>query len=83
MVGGTIEPAEMLTGVRLVDKMAKGRVASIRLEVWFKNFEDTAKVGTLKENITKCMTLGPDGRHSQERPWGKTEMMCHAPQTKK
>lgn len=38
VVGATIEPAEMVTGVRLVDKLhASGRGGGgfIRIEVWF------------------------------------------------
>merc|ERR1712007_229650 len=35
MIGGTIEPAEMITGVRLVDKLN---------QVWFTNFEDAERV---------------------------------------
>ena len=42
MIGATIEPANMITGVRLVDKLSGPRAANvIRLEVWFSNYDDT------------------------------------------
>merc|ERR550532_1520695 len=40
MIGGTIEPAEMITGIRLVDKLNQAKSA-IRIEVWFSNYQDT------------------------------------------
>merc|ERR1719433_2530614 len=63
MIGGTIEPAKMITGVRLVDKTQQ-RQASIRIEVWFSNFDDTDKVDQLQRNLEKCMTTRLDGTHS-------------------
>merc|ERR1719373_1022415 len=62
MVGATIEPANMITGVRLVDKLSGPRAANvIRLEVWFTNFEDNAAVQTLRKNVEKCMGTRLDG----------------------
>merc|ERR1712066_1064095 len=62
MIGATIEPANMITGVRLVDKLSGPRAANvIRLEVWFTNFEDTAAVQTLRRNVEKCMATRLDG----------------------
>uniref|UniRef100_A0A7S1RS49 Eukaryotic translation initiation factor 4E n=1 Tax=Alexandrium catenella TaxID=2925 RepID=A0A7S1RS49_ALECA len=62
MVGATIEPASMITGVRLVDKLSGPRAANvIRLEVWFSNFEDTQAVQTLRRNVEKCMATRLDG----------------------
>ncbi|CAK0840225.1 unnamed protein product [Prorocentrum cordatum] len=46
MIGATIEPANMITGIRLVDKLSGPRAANvIRLEVWFSNYDDTQAVG--------------------------------------
>mmetsp|Transcript_23724 Transcript_23724/g.37768 ORF Transcript_23724/g.37768 Transcript_23724/m.37768 type:complete len:227 (-) Transcript_23724:146-826(-) len=66
MIGATIEPANMITGVRLVDKLSGPRAANvIRLEIWFSNFDDTAAVQTLKRNIEKCMATRLDGSIGQ------------------
>merc|ERR1719261_1704323 len=62
MIGATIEPANMITGVRLVDKLSGPRAANvIRLEVWFTNFEDTNAVQTLRKSVEKCMATRLDG----------------------
>jgi len=62
MIGATIEPANMITGVRLVDKLSGPRAANvIRLEVWFTNFDDTNAVQTLRKNVEKCMATRLDG----------------------
>jgi len=62
MIGATIEPANMITGIRLVDKLSGPRAANvIRLEVWFTNFDDTAAVGALRKNVEKCMATRLDG----------------------
>jgi len=62
MIGATIEPANMITGIRLVDKLSGPRAANvIRLEVWFTNMEDNAQVQLLKKNIEKCMATHLDG----------------------
>jgi len=82
MIGGTIEPAEMVTGVRLVDKLNQNRSASIRIEVWFSNFDDSEKVDLLQKNLERCMTTRLDGTHSSTSGLGKTDRKSHAP-TKK
>merc|ERR1712203_624532 len=52
MIGATIEPANMITGVRLVDKLSGSRAMNvIRLEVWYTNHDDTAQVSALKKSI--------------------------------
>mmetsp|Transcript_115377 Transcript_115377/g.326924 ORF Transcript_115377/g.326924 Transcript_115377/m.326924 type:complete len:231 (+) Transcript_115377:74-766(+) len=62
MIGATIEPANMITGVRLVDKLSGPRAANvIRLEVWFTNFDDNGAVQNLKKNVEKCMATRLDG----------------------
>jgi len=62
MIGATIEPANMITGIRLVDKLSGPRAANvIRLEVWFSSMEDNAQVQTLKKNVEKCMATRLDG----------------------
>jgi len=62
MIGATIEPANMITGVRLVDKLSGPRAANvIRLEVWFTNYDDTQSVNLLRRNVEKCMATRLDG----------------------
>mmetsp|Transcript_117369 Transcript_117369/g.252363 ORF Transcript_117369/g.252363 Transcript_117369/m.252363 type:complete len:228 (-) Transcript_117369:314-997(-) len=62
MIGATIEPANMITGLRLVDKLSGPRAANvIRLEVWFTNFDDSNAVQTLRRNVEKCMATRLDG----------------------
>mmetsp|Transcript_12203 Transcript_12203/g.28452 ORF Transcript_12203/g.28452 Transcript_12203/m.28452 type:complete len:231 (+) Transcript_12203:98-790(+) len=66
MIGATIEPAGMVTGVRLVDKLSGPRAANvIRIEVWFSNYDDTQAVNTLRKNIEKCMATHLDGSQGQ------------------
>lgn len=77
MIGGTVEPADMITGVRLVDKLGVGRAPSVRIEVWFANFEDTERVDLLQKNLEKCMALRLDGSQSAASGWGKTERKSH------
>lgn len=77
MIGGTIEPADMVTGVRLVDKLTQNRSASVRIEVWFSNFEDTDKVDMLQRNLEKCMATKLDGTLSTANSWGKTDRKSH------
>ena len=43
LVGGTVEPAEMITGIRLLDKSGAGRNSCVRIEVWFRDFHLTDK----------------------------------------
>uniref|UniRef100_A0A7S1SFV6 Eukaryotic translation initiation factor 4E n=1 Tax=Alexandrium catenella TaxID=2925 RepID=A0A7S1SFV6_ALECA len=78
MIGGTIEPAEMITGIRLVDKLAQARSASIRIEVWFSNFDDSDKVDLLQRNLEKCMTTRLDGTQSSPTAWGRTDRKPHS-----
>jgi len=62
MIGATIEPANMITGIRLVDKLSGPRAANvIRVEVWFSSMADNAQVQLLKKNVEKCMASRLDG----------------------
>merc|ERR1712066_774643 len=79
MIGSTIEPADIITGVRLVDKVAQ-RAALIRIEVWFANFSDTEKVDQLQASLEKCMTTRLDGSQSSVSVLGKIDRNSHAPQ---
>jgi len=77
IVGSTIEPAHMITGIRLVDKLNAQRAPSIRIEVWFSDYDDTANVTLLQRNIEKCMCTKLDGTVLPP-VWGKSvEKKCH------
>jgi len=78
MIGGTIEPADMITGVRLVDKLTQNaRSAAIRIEVWFSNIEEKEKVAELQKSLEKCMGTKLDGTVNAENKWGKTDVKSH------
>ena len=62
MIGSTIEPSNMITGLRLVDKLSGPRGANgIRIEVWFTDFDNHTAVQTLRKNVEKCMSTRLDG----------------------
>lgn len=77
MVGGTIEPSEILNGVRLVDKLGVNRQSAIRIEVWFSNYDDTEKVDQLQKNLEKCMSTKLSGEQSSMNAWGKIDRKPH------
>lgn len=70
MVTGAIKPADMITGVRLVDKLGLQNTVRqhIRFEIWYSNHQDTAKVDLLQENVEKCMATKVDGTVSERLP---------------
>mmetsp|Transcript_8165 Transcript_8165/g.17796 ORF Transcript_8165/g.17796 Transcript_8165/m.17796 type:complete len:231 (+) Transcript_8165:60-752(+) len=73
IVGSTIEPANMITGIRLVDKLSGPRAAGlIRLEVWFTNYDDSQAVNNLRRSVEKCMATRLDGSLSAA-PKGDTK----------
>ena len=59
--GGALEGSHKITGIRLVDKMAGGRTACIRIEVWFQNFADVPAVTALRAAVENCMGTKLDG----------------------
>mmetsp|Transcript_113727 Transcript_113727/g.223058 ORF Transcript_113727/g.223058 Transcript_113727/m.223058 type:complete len:126 (+) Transcript_113727:3-380(+) len=66
LVGAAIEPANMITGVRLVDKLSGPRAANaIRLEVWFTNYDDTQAVNVLRRSVERAMATRLDGSQGQ------------------
>jgi translation initiation factor 4E len=74
MVGGTLEPADMITGIRLVDKLGGAKLASaIRIELWFTKFGETSAVNALKRNFQKCMCTKVDGTQSSNGPSADTK----------
>jgi len=76
MVGGTIDPYDMITGVRLVDKLAGAKAAGIlRIELWFARYDDTNAVTLLKKNMEKCICQKLDGSPGTAV---KIELKAHA-----
>jgi len=62
MVGGTLEPSDMITGLRLVDKLGGAKtVNAIRIELWFARYQDSNAVNILKKNMEKCLGTRVDG----------------------
>jgi hypothetical protein len=59
MVGETLDPVSTVTGVRVVDKSAKGKT-TYRVEVWFEcnQDKDPRLVNALKDNITDVLNAG-------------------------
>mmetsp|Transcript_35273 Transcript_35273/g.74743 ORF Transcript_35273/g.74743 Transcript_35273/m.74743 type:complete len:256 (+) Transcript_35273:58-825(+) len=63
VIGSTIEPCNVITGVRLVDKL-HGNVrhgAMLRLEVWYLDKEDATRLTQLRRNIDTALRTRPDG----------------------
>eukprot|EP00812_Abedinium_dasypus_P008327 NODE_2096_length_995_cov_503.346809.p1 GENE.NODE_2096_length_995_cov_503.346809~~NODE_2096_length_995_cov_503.346809.p1 ORF type:complete len:271 (-),score=58.43 NODE_2096_length_995_cov_503.346809:165-977(-) len=79
VIGGTIEPAEMITGVRLVDKLAPQIPRpSVRIEVWFSRFEDRTRVEELQHSLETCMQTRHDGTAPPKPPpYGKIDKKPH------
>lgn len=62
MIGGMIAPSEMITGVRLVDKLSGPRQSNgIRIEVWFTDYDDKNRVAELKKSVEQAMATRLDG----------------------
>ncbi|CAE8681289.1 unnamed protein product, partial [Polarella glacialis] len=62
MVGGALEPYDIITGVRLVDKLAGAKAAGVlRIEIWFSKFDDNAAVNLLRKNVERITMARLDG----------------------
>lgn len=78
MVGGAIEPADMVTGVRLVDKLDQKLKPALRIELWFNDMDenDTGSLYKLKGSFERCLRGNLDGSE-KEVTWGYTEQKPH------
>jgi len=77
MVTGAIKPADMITGVRLVDKLG-AQVAvrqHIRLEIWYTDNADAKQIDLLQQHVEKCLQTKVDGTSSDRLP--KIERQKH------
>lgn len=69
MIGGTLEHSEMVTGIRLVDKLSGPKAANaIRIELWFKNYSDSTAVAALRRSMENCLATKVDGTRSSGGP---------------
>mmetsp|Transcript_96387 Transcript_96387/g.152437 ORF Transcript_96387/g.152437 Transcript_96387/m.152437 type:complete len:220 (-) Transcript_96387:43-702(-) len=74
MIGATLSPAQMVTGIRLVDKVGGPRAAGVvRIEVWFSNYSDTQAVDALFKSVEACMTKRFDGSAASAAPKSETK----------
>lgn len=81
IVGGLIEPADMITGVRLVDRLNNKSKPAIRIELWFNDMDenDTGALFNLKGNFESFLGTGLDGER-RVQTWGHTEKVSHQPE---
>jgi translation initiation factor 4E len=61
IVSGTVQPNDLVTGIRLLDKSTTGRNSCIRIEVWFRDFVSSEKVTGLRNSVEACMGRRVDG----------------------
>lgn len=61
LIGGSVANADLVTGVRLVDKLAHKRTPHVRIEVWFSNMSATEKIDQLQQSLERCMLMRLDG----------------------
>jgi len=61
IIGGAIDPTNMITGVRLVDKLSSRGAGFLRFEVWFTNFADENNRINLKTSVETAMSTRLDG----------------------
>jgi len=65
MIGCTIEPAELITGIRLVDKLSGPKSSTaIRIELWYSKGTEQ-QVAALRRSMERCMATRLDGTQGQ------------------
>jgi translation initiation factor 4E len=84
LVGGTIEPDEFVTGIRLVDKVkapikpGARPVGHLRIEIWFRDAADKEKIQKLEESIEAHLKSRLDGSLASEIfPGYRLDMRTH------
>lgn len=78
LIGGSVEPAELITGVRLVDKLRQAKAHQcVRLELWFTHTDDPTAVETLKANVDSCLRMKLDGSVSAMQALPKPTVKEH------
>lgn len=83
VVGGTLEPKGLITGIRLVDKLQGPKSSGhLRLEVWFEGSSKKGEadaVMQLKGNVERCMATKVNGVLGVAPP---SEIRFHRQRTK-
>lgn len=74
LIGGTIDPKGMVTGVRLVDKLNNKGGGNIRIEAWFRDYADVEGRAELQTSIETAMCTKLDGTAGERI---KGEMKSH------
>lgn len=80
VISGAIEPADMITGVRLVDKLDARSKPHVRIELWFNEMDEDNSAGgrvyDLRGSFERCLRIGLDGK---DKPvtWGRTDQKSH------
>jgi translation initiation factor 4E len=78
MIGGAIEPADMITGVRIVDKLNQKMKPGLRIELWFNEHEEgSEKLYKLRGSFEQSLRTNLDGSEKAVS-WGYTETKSHA-----
>ncbi|CEM08011.1 unnamed protein product [Vitrella brassicaformis CCMP3155] len=78
VIGKTVEPYDIITGLRLVDKVNTGRSpqsATVRIELWFAKADNDERE-TLKKNVEEIMSTSLDGRKISPVP--RSEVKPHS-----
>lgn len=80
IISGCVEPAHMIMGIRLVDKLNAKNKPCVRIEVWFNKF-DEGEVGSdmydLRGSFERCLRQGLDGKQGR-MTWDTTEVKPHS-----
>jgi len=79
MIGETMECSSMITGVRLVDKLGKGKGTDcIRFELWYHSKSTVQEVNALKRSMEKTLLLRIDGTVSPSLKGDQIQDQKHA-----
>lgn len=84
LIGGTLDSDDFVTGIRLVDKVklpvkpGARPVGHIRVEIWFRNAKDTAKITALEEAVEAHLRCKLDGTMAPDVfPGYRLDMRSH------
>lgn len=88
LLGGTLDSDDFVTGIRLVDKVkipakqGARPVGHIRIEIWFRDASDSAKISALEHSIETHLRSRLDGTLIPEVfPGYRLDMRTHAEST--
>jgi len=78
IIGGTIEHYELITGIRLVDKLGPRGANAVRMELWFTKYTE-GNINILKKSMERHLATRLDGTQGTTP---KPEMKVHASASK-